>query len=395
MVKRLSNPLRGNSFFLFGARGVGKSTLLKHLFPQGEVFWINLLNLETLDRYSLDPQELYSEIIAYQKSTHKDIWVVIDEIQKCPKLLNIVHQVVEELPRVKFALTGSSARRLKQKGVNMLAGRAYVESLSPFTYKELEVESQFDLNRSLRWGDLPKTLSLESDEELVTYLRSYALTYIHHEIQEEQWVRKLDPFRAFLPIAAQMNAKPLNYSKISRDVGVDSTTIKSYYNILEDTLLGFHLRPFHESVRKQQNKSPKFYFFDTGVKRSLEKKLTLSLEERTYEYGEVFEHWIILQFIRLELYLKKDYEFFYLNTKDGLEVDLIVTRPGNKSLFIEIKSTKKIKKEHYQNLKKIQKTYKENAEYYLISQDEVPKVLDNNIEALHWKDALDRIFKLD
>ena len=195
----------------------------------------------------------------------------------------------------------------------------------------LELGEVFSLQDVLQWGSLPKIFDLENDNARAAYLRSYGLNYVTTEIQAEQWVRKIEPFRKFLPIAAQMNGKILNYSKIARDVGVDTTTIISYFDILEDTLLGFRLDAFHESVRKRQALKPKFYFFDLGVKRSLEHTLTVHLLPQTFAFGEAFEYFVICEIMRLNSYYARDFSFSFLRTKDDAEVDLIVDRLGKKT----------------------------------------------------------------
>lgn len=387
LINRLVNLPKSQSFFLFGARGVGKSYWLKEVFKNSKCLWLNLLDDEVWDKYSLHPQMLKQQLEAFAKSDLPE-WVIIDEVQKAPKLLNVVHQLIESELKVKFALTGSSARRLKQKGVNLLAGRAFVCDLFPFT--SIELDQSFDLLFTLRWGSLPKLQSLPTDEEKADYLRAYTLTYLKTEVQEEQWVRNIEPFRKFLPIAAQMNGQPLNYSKIAEDVGVEHTTVKSYYEILIDTLIGFELPAYHKSVRKQQRQNSKFYFFDLGVKRALERNLNQMLYSETSEYGYAFEHFIICEFFRLNSYYKKDYDFSYLKTKDGLEVDLIIDRPGKKVALIEIKSKSKVTERDCQSLNKIAPAFK-NCERYLLSNDPIAKKIDG-VMAMQWQAGLKKIF---
>ena len=383
MVKRLCKLSKTNSYFLFGARGTGKSSLLQETFKNKNSLWIDLLNEELLDQYQLQPQSLLQQIKLLPKDKRPH-WIIIDEVQKAPKLLNVVHQIIESNLGIKFALTGSSARRLRQKGVNLMAGRAWVEDLFPFTHRELG--DSFDLNQVLKWGSLPKMLSLKDDQEKANYLRSYALTYIKTEIQEEQWVRKIEPFRRFLPIAAQMNGQPINASSIARDVGVDVTTIQSYYEILEDTLIGFSIPGFSRSIRKQQRQAAKFYFFDLGIRTSLERKLNLEIQERTSEYGNAFEHFIICEIFRLNSYKKADYEISYLRTKDNVEIDLIIERPGQKIALVEIKSKLKVDERDCQHLEGIHKDLK-NSECFLLSQDPVAKKI-GTVKSYPWQQGI-------
>lgn len=382
MLNRCVNLPKSNSFFLLGPRGSGKSSLLRTHFSGEKSLWIDLLNDELLDRYQVNPQALKNEILGLPLA-QKPNWVIINEVQKAPKLLNVVHQIIESDLKINFALTGSSARRLKQKGTNLLAGRAFVEYLFPFTHSELE--QTFDLNKVLSWGTLPKIFSLD-DESKANYLRSYALTYLKSEIQEEQWVKKLEPFRKFLPIAAQLSGQPLNYSRFARDTGVDVTTIQSYYEILEDTLIGFHLPSFEKSIRKQQRKASKFYFFDVGVRRSLERKINFPIDENSSDFGPTFEQWLVTEIYRLNQYSKKEFQLSYLLTKDGVEIDLILDRPNTKPAAIEIKSTQRIDSVDLSSFIEISKDIPK-SESFVLSNDPVAKKIDN-VWALHWKDGL-------
>ncbi|MCX6123479.1 MAG: AAA family ATPase, partial [Proteobacteria bacterium] len=226
--------------------------------------------------------------------------VVIDEIQRNLKLLDIVHLEIEKKRGVQFFLSGSSARKLKRGGANLLAGRAFTFNLFPLTH--IEIGIKFDLQHTLQYGSLPKLLEYDDTLDIVRYLKAYVKTYLKEEIVSEQIVRKIDPFQDFLEIAAQMNGKIINFSKISADVGVDDKTVKSYYDILDETLIGFYLQSFHRSIRKRQRESPKFYLFDTGVRRALANTLNLPLDPSTFEYGNAFEHLVVLECHRLNSY---------------------------------------------------------------------------------------------
>lgn len=349
--------------------------MLENSLNLSQTIKIDLLDPDFEYRLSLRPSEL-SDII---KAASKNIkWVFIDEIQKIPKLLDIVHRETER-GCLNFALTGSSARKLKRGAANLLAGRAFVYRLFPLTHRE--IGNNFQLKQALEFGTLPKLFSLP-DTEKMDFLRAYTNTYIKEEIKEEQIVRKLDPFRRFLEIAAQTNGEIVNYTNISRDVGADPKTVQSYFEILEDTLTGFLLEPFHLSIRKRQLCNPKFYFFDPGVKRALERTLTVELLPQTYAFGKAFEHFIIAEIIRLNSYLKKDYRFSYLRTKDNAEVDLIIERPGMPTALVEIKSAEKIKDQHIINLKRFGKDFKK-CELFIFSLDRVIKKI-NGVNVLHW-----------
>lgn len=378
MIHRIFKPLISNSFFLFGPRGTGKTSWLKSHFASQNPLWIDLLNPEEEERFALTPQIL-SELIAKQKPQ----WVIIDEVQKNPKLLDIVHTEIEKRSAL-FVLTGSSARKLKRGAANLLAGRAFVYHMHPLTH--LELKENFDIAQTLTWGNLPKLLEYNSDREKKTYLKSYTQTYLKEEIVSEQIVRKLEPFRRFLAVAAQQNGEVINYTNIARDVGVDVKTVQSYFEILEDTLVGFLLPAYHTSIRKQQSAGPKFYFFDVGVKRALEGTVGQEPIPNTYGYGKNFEHYLFLEMRRLNDYFEKDFQFYYLRTKDNSEIDFIIDRPGLPTLLVEIKSTDRIDERHTHTLEKFLKIFP-NAEAYCLSQDPIARKI-GNVQALPWQTGL-------
>ncbi|MCP4676018.1 MAG: DUF4143 domain-containing protein, partial [Deltaproteobacteria bacterium] len=216
------------------------------------------------------------------------------------------------------------------------------------------------------------------------FLRAYALTYIKEEIQEEQLIRKLDPFRQFLEVAAQTSGKIVNYSKIAEDVGVATQTVISYFSILEETMIGLTLSPYHRSVRKRQRNSPKFYLLDTGVKRALDRTLSIDMNERTYAFGDAFEHFVILEIVKNASYDFPDWQFSYLNTGTNREIDLIIDRPGQKTALIEIKSTETILKRHAKTLNSLGKDIP-NSSSYCVSRDRNKKQI-GSVHCLHWKD---------
>jgi uncharacterized protein len=382
MFHRIFKPLESQSFFLFGPRGSGKTTYLRAYFEEKNTVWIDLLDYETEDKYSKDPGILLNELRA---DCNMNKWVVIDEVQKVPKLLDIVHKVIETKNlKYQFALTGSSARKLKRGAANLLAGRAFLNYLHPLTF--IELESIFNLDDILMWGALPKIFSLKKKEEKSSFLRTYALTYLNEEIKAEQIVRKLDPFRKFLELAAQMNTEILNFSKIAKQIKVDTKTVQSYFNILEDTLVGFFLEPYHTSIRKRLIESPKFYLFDTGVKRALDRTLNVMLLPQTYEYGRAFEHYIILQLKYLNSYYKKDFSFGFLKTKDDAEVDLVIERPGMPTALVEIKSSSHIESSELNNLKRFKQDIKNSEAYCLYTGQEKMKI--DSVNIMPWMDGI-------
>jgi predicted AAA+ superfamily ATPase len=378
MVKRILKPSPASSFFLFGPRGSGKSTLIKSLaFLKGALL-IDLLRPQTEDLYRMNPGLLEKEASSLKPGE----WIVIDEVQKLPKLLNLVHSLIEE-KKVKFAMTGSSARKLKRGSANLLAGRAFNYHLYPFIQSELK--NKFELDQVLTWGALPKVFSLKKSDDKALFLEAYVYTYLREEIQIEQLVRNIDPFRLFLPIAAQMSGQLINYSNISNDTGVSYKTIETYFQILEETLLGFFLLPFERSVRKVQKKSPKFYFVDNGLKRALEGKLRTPLVAKTSDYGNAFEAWFIFECFARNQYLKKEFKFSYLRTKDDVEVDLIIQKPSGEECLVEIKSAANPQAKDLKNLYLLKDAFPK-AKFFCVCRAPNPQKWDH-IHVLPWSQA--------
>ncbi len=383
MFKRSIQLSAASSFFLFGARGTGKTRLLREQFSEDNSLYLDLLAPETFQALSLRPQSLTERLAALPRKVR---WVIIDEVQKLPSLLDVVHHTIEQ-GRLKFALTGSSARKLKHGGANLLAGRAFVYHLFPLTAQELG--PAFSLADVLHWGTLPRLYSLKKDDDKRDYLRAYAHTYLQEEITQEQIVRKLEPFRRFLFIAAQMSGQIVNFAKIARDAGAALPTVQSYFQILEDTLIGFLLDSFHESVRKRQRENPKFYFFDTGVQRALSNTLSVDLPSHTYAFGAAFEHFVINEIYHRQSYGKKDYRLSYLRTKDGVEIDLIIERPGLKRALVEIKSAERIQPEDVRALKHLAPDIP-RSEPFCFSLDPVAKIIDG-VQCLPWRRGLEAL----
>lgn len=382
MFRREINLSGRRSFFLFGARGTGKTTLLEEQFKGKDTLWIDLLGEADEQTFRSNPDELGAVL---HRRAYRN--VVIDEIQKVPKLLEIVHQVLKK-KQTRFILTGSSARKLKRGHADLLAGRASTFHLHPLTFTELA--KKFDLEEAMTFGTLPELFEISEVEEKRDFLRSYVGTYLKEEILVEQLVRKVDPFRNFLPVAAQSNAEVINLSKIAQDIGVDPKTVETYFQIFEDTLLGFRLPAYHRSVRKQFRQAPKFYLFDPGVKRAMARMLRVPLVPGTYDFGKAFEHLVILEAFRLNDYLKRDYRFSYVRTKDGAEIDLIIERPGEKDLLVEIKSTKQVRETNATSLERFLATWPVPAEARVWSLDEREKNF-GNIVALPWTAGLNEL----
>ena len=383
MIERIAKLSSSKSFFILGPRGSGKSTLIKQRFLKQSLY-IDLLDPEIEDRYRLNLNLLKQELAGRPKIKR----VIIDEVQKLPRILDSVHQLIEE-KKIQFILSGSSARKLKRGGANLLAGRAFMFYLYPFTH--LELGKNFNLKKVLQWGLLPQIFHLKNSSDKEEYLKAYTLTYLKEEVQMEQLIRKLNPFRRFLDLAAQMNTKVINFSKIARDIGVDTVTVQNYYSILEDTLLGFYLKPYHVSIRKSQRQAPKFYLFDMGVCGALKGTLSIPLKTQTYDFGEAFEHFIILEVIKLMEYNRKSWTPFYLRTKEGAEIDLILDRPGKTTLCIEIKSSEKITQGDLKHLIRLGSDIPQST-LLCLSRDPVRKKIEN-VLCLHWQEGLKKIFQ--
>ena len=374
MFQRSISLPNEHSFFLFGARGTGKTTLLKVLFP--DALTIDLLDNRTVEELMMAPHHLEA-MIAGSSASH----IIIDEIQKIPKLLDEVHRLIEKSEnKNRFILTGSSAKKLKSGGANLLAGRAFLRNLFPLTQRELG--DAFVLEDALRWGSLPRIFSLESQDSKRDYLDSYTQLYLKEEVWAEQLIRHLPPFRRFLEVAAVNFGKILNASNIAADVGVDPKTVQSYYSILEETLLGFHLDAYHSSVRKRLRQAPKFYFFDNGVSRALARMQSVLPKEGTAYYADLFEQFVINEIFRTNDYEKRDYRFSYLQSASGVEIDLVIERPGKPLALVEIKSTTQVRNDHLSGLENFADSFPD-AELFILSRDHNPKRF-GRIDALPW-----------
>ncbi len=384
MLNRLIKPLKSNSFFIFGARGTGKSTFIQdYLRNNNHTF--DLLDPETFDLLLTKPK--YLEHFCIQQ---KHEWIVIDEVQRIPKLLNSVHRLIENQGQ-KFALTGSSSRKLRRGGANLLAGRAFLNTLFPLSC--LELKEEFELEHTLQWGSLPKLLSLKDAHEKRAYLRSYCLAYIREEIQMEQAVRNLEPFREFLAVAAQSSGKIINFSSIGRDVGAQVPTVQNYFQILEDTFTGFFLPHFHRSVRKSQIGASKFYIFDNGVKKALEGSFDSLPIEGTSQFGELFEAWVIQEIFKLNSYFEKDFRVSYFATKNGAEIDLILSK-AKQTILIEIKSAKKVDELEVRKLARLADAFKmPNLKLFYLSRDS-HEFEHDGVFCRNWRNFLESFAKL-
>jgi len=318
---------------------VGKSTLVKHLLADMDYLEIDLLRGDVLLKYKKNPSLLTAEMEFLVKDKDK-IFVFIDEVQKCPELLNEVHYLLERFKgKVFFILTGSSARKLKRVSVNMLAGRAWQFFLFPFTHVELG--EKFNLDDVVCRGTLPPIIN-ESLQDAFRTLTAYVQTYLKEEILDEAIVRNIGAFSRFLDMAADQSGKLVNFSTMSRETGVSSKTIKGYYEILEDTLIAIKLEPYLKSARKRLTRHPKYYLFDIGVVNAIIGRTSVSSVRGSTTYGLLFEHFIVLETYRLIHYAEKPFRVFHWRSSHGAEVDLVI-ESSDGLWAIEIKSSAIVK----------------------------------------------------
>lgn len=326
-----------HSFFLFGPRQVGKSTLLKNI-PHER--YLDLLAPALSQRYMQDPSLLAREVAMLGTSSGT---LIIDEIQRVPALLDVVQQLMAQYPAMRFIMSGSSARKLKRGNANLLGGRALERHLFPLTHGELGAD--FDLHLALQIGTLPHVYSVakRGDLQLASeLLRSYATLYVDQEIRAEALVRNLRGFQHVLRIAAAQTSEQVNLSSISRESGVSLAMVREYYSILEETLIGFFLEPWAKSTRKRLSKAPKFYFFDTGVVRAINEQEATPID--SVQRGRLFEQWIVHEIKRLLVYHDKRLRMSFFRTSHGAEVDVLLERGDTIVLAIECKSSPNVAK---------------------------------------------------
>jgi uncharacterized protein len=375
------------SCFLFGPRGVGKTRLVEEFLTNAASTWsTNLLEEDLFKRYLTQPALLRREIEERLQKTAPPLTVFIDEIQRLPNLLNEVHALIERHKgKLRFILTGSSARKLRRGGANLLAGRAWTMHLHPLTHRE----SATDLTRALHYGTLPGIYLSDASPERA--LRAYVYTYLHEEIRQEAMLRRIDGFVRFMDVAGQMNGEPVNFTKIGRDCGVSTKTAQDYYSILVDTLVAFRLDGWAHSVRKQLRQQPKFYWFDCGVLNAVRGDLGTAPSESSSRYGNLFESWILQEMIRLNDYAEADYRFHYWRTNTGMEVDIVLSRDATHAQkAIEIKSGTAPTMEDVRGLLSFES---ENPDAELLCLCRTPRAYRlGSISFLPWKEALDQLF---
>ncbi len=364
MYSRILKIPKNKSFFLFGPRGTGKTTWLKKSFPKA--LYLDLLEAGLYNDLFAKPQRLENLI----PPDFKD-WIILDEVQRIPELLNEVHRLIES-KKFKFILTGSSARKLRQKGVNLLAGRALTYHLYPLT--TLELKEDFNLEHALQYGHLPSTFS---EEDPPRYLESYIMTYLHQEVQQEGLTRNLAAFSRFLESASFSQGNLLNASEIGRDAGVHRKVVENYFTILEDMMMGYRLPIFSKKAKRRLIQHSKFYFFDVGIYRTLRPKGPLDHPEEIE--GMALETLIFQELKALNDYENLDYKLYFWRTPNQLEVDFILY--GSRGIkAIEVKRTNNIAPKDLRGLKAFLQDYPESKAYLLYGGDR--KYYEDGIEII-------------
>lgn len=378
MVDRIIKIPKSQSFFLLGPRQTGKTTFLRAHFPKA--FWVNLLD-EGLFQKLLRSPELLAEMVRAQS---KETWIIIDEIQKIPELLNIVHLLIEERKQ-KFVLTGSSARKLKRQGVNLLAGRAIEKRFHPFSAEELG--EAFDLNRALKYGQLPPLLTVESPRE---FLDTYVGMYLKEEVMQEALVRRLDQFAKFMEVAAYSQGQILSVLSVASDLGVSRNTAESYFQILEDLLLAVRLPVFQKRAKRKITTHPKFYYFDVGVYRALRRVGPLDPVEEIE--GAAIES-LVFQELRACIDNHSiDAELYFYRTQSKTEIDFVVY---GAAIFvaIEVKRSSRIQKKDLDPLREFAADYPK-AKLLMIYLGEEERVTEEGIRLIPLAKALPQLFHL-
>ncbi len=372
MYKRtldLKSALKEKSHFLFGPRATGKSSLIQEQLKSAQVF--DLLDSDIYDRFLRRPKSLSEEI--------ENKLVVIDEIQKLPRLLDEVHRLIET-KKITFLLTGSSARKLKNNEANLLAGRARSLQMHPLTMKEI---SDFDLLKYVTVGGLP--LVYQSKKPTLD-LKEYVQTYLKEEIQAEALVRNIDHFARFLDSFGALSGEELNYQKIADDAGVPVRTVASYVEVLKDTLVAFELTPLTKTVKRKSVSKSKIYMFDVGISNFMKGITNLNLKSEPF--GKSFEHFCLQEMRAAISYKGKHFPMNYWRSTTGdFEVDCIL---GNE-MAIEIKSSDKFQEKYLKGLK----AFKEEGlvkRHILISRDPIKRVVDG-IEVLPFEQFFKEFWK--
>ena len=375
MLERILNLRKEleSSIFLFGARQTGKSTILRQQFPEAE--YIDLLDTELRARFERRPVLLYEMLIEKPENTV----VIIDEIPEVPELLNEVHRLIVER-RLVFILCGSSARKLKRKGHNTLGGRAFPVYLYPLVSAEIP---DFNLDKAVSYGMLPPHYLSSHPSRL---LAAYIQVYLKEEIKEEALVRNLSGFQRFLEVAALTDGEIVNINNIAQDCGVSATTVSSYFDILEDTLIGYRIPAYTRVMKRRLVQAPKFYYFDVGVVNHLLHRGELT--RGTVDFGHAFEHLVVQEIYAWLHYTQSGETLSYWRTYTGLEVDAVI---GDGRVAIEIKSSEEVLPRHLKGLRAFADEHPK-ARYIIVSLDRLNRRIED-VECIYVLDFLHMMWK--
>jgi uncharacterized protein len=370
--RQVFEGLGEESAFLWGARQTGKSTLLKHLYPDAPYFDL-LLNSE-YQRFQSNPS-LLSEIFTETPATMP---VIIDEIQRIPSLLNEVHWLITN-KNIQFILSGSSPRKILQSGGNLLGGRALRYELFPLVNPEVP---DFDLIKALNNGMLPRHYLGSNTKKLHA---AYIGSYLRDEILAEARIRNIQSFSRFLEAAAFSNGEMLNYANIAADCGVSAPTVKTYFHILEDTLTGRFVPAFQKKPKRRVITAPKFYFFDVGIANYLLKRGSIQFGNEAF--GKAFEHFIYQEIHAHSSYGDLNYPIHYWRTASGIEVDFIL---GDHEIALEVKASRMTHARHLSGLRSFSEEYPVKHSI-LVSNEEYPRKV-GGILILPWQIFLEKLW---
>jgi predicted AAA+ superfamily ATPase len=362
---------QNESLFLWGARQTGKSTLLKTLFP--DALWFDLLLSDVYERLLRNPSMLRETIAAGQYTV-----MIIDEIQRVPELLNEVHWIITHLP-VRVIMSGSSPRKIIRSNTNLLGGRALRYELYPFTSAEIP---NFDLLKALNNGLLPRHYLSSSPKKMIS---AYVGNYLRDEIAGEAKIRNVANFSRFLESAAFSNGEMVNYANIASDCGVSAVTVKEYFQILEDTLIGRFLPSYQKKPKRRVITAPKFYFFDIGVVNYLLKRGKIDFGSELF--GNAFEHFIYNELYAHSSYSGKDYPIYYWRTASQIEIDFVL---GNHDVAIEVKATSNVQSRHLKGLKSFSEEYAVN-QLVLVCNEPLPRISEG-VRILPYKVFLEELW---